>query len=81
MEFSGPLVGVSYLKGVVFAGLDPYHDTIIEIACLITDGNLEQTLEVSLHCTSSHRLQLQIDSGRCTMLYCLVQLTNGYNDS
>ncbi|CAL5222831.1 g5254 [Coccomyxa viridis] len=26
-------------------GLDPYHDTIIEIACLITDGNLQETLE------------------------------------
>ena len=27
-------------------GLDLEHDTIIEIACLITDGNLEETLEV-----------------------------------
>ena len=31
----------------LFTGLDLEHDTIIEIACLITDGNLENTLEVA----------------------------------
>ena len=37
----------------LLTGLDLEHDTIIEIACLITDGNLEKTLEVSLLLSAS----------------------------
>ena len=41
---------IAFLRESVPAGLDPYHDTIIEIACLVTDGNLEETLEVLPQC-------------------------------
>ena len=43
-----------------FTGLDLEHDTIIEIACLITDGNLEKTLEVSSSAAFCLSAQLQL---------------------
>lgn len=82
-----PRQTMTLLLACLTTGLDVENDTIIEIACILTDGDIKQVIEVRfrfLVCALEARTEGRFSSGSYLLLlrntaYCLLGL-EGFQD-